>query len=296
VVRACALLEQNDTDNGRRLIEHFGHDMVQVRDVGPHIWTGTHWEPEGAAEAFARLAQRTAKRISLEAFYIDHTEEERATVQAAEAVDTKLLNADGRSLDAEKRAAQALARQLVSAADEAAASLRRRRSDRRRFAIASGNTQKLEGMIKQAAVHHTLPPEAMDADPLVINVLNGTLRLVKEWTREVDPDCPDPNVTRYIDVVRWRVRLDPHQRGDHIAKLMQVNYDPSAVCPKWDAFLVKFQPQESVRLFLRLFFGYAMTGLTGIRYVAEAPRPDVLRVALHLASRPVSGEPARHRT
>lgn len=249
ILAACAREPQNDIGNARRLRMHFGADMLNVREVGPHAWARTHWEAEGAGEAFQRFAQATAERIALETPFLDFTKEEARAIAAFD----ELMPAP----DPEKREPARLA--IEAAAGAAKASRSKRRGDRRKYSISSGNTARLTGMIAQALPHITVAPEALDADPLAINVLNGTLRIVKEKIEDLE--CPDPDEKRYI--TRWRVRLDPHDRADRIAKVLPVTYDPKARYPKWLKFLVRFQPNRRVRRFLQRFHGYALTGMMG---------------------------------
>lgn len=251
VLRVCAGFDENDTGNGERLFAHSGRDIINVRDVGPHIWIRTHWSAAGADEALDRLAQETAKRIAREAFYLEHTKAEAEAIEAADGVETSILASDGRSLDAHGK----LKKHLAKKAAEAEEALAKRQHGRRQFAIASGNSPKITGMIARALPHKTHAPEELDADPMAVNLRNGTLR----FCRILDPDCPDPDVERLC----WGVRLDAHARTDLISKVMPVDYDPDAECPAWTQFMERFQPDERVRRFLRAFHGYAITGLMG---------------------------------
>jgi len=252
VAAACSRLAQNDTGNGHRFIAWFGRRMLNVRDVGEHVWCGSHWQPEGGKEAWQRYAQTTAERIAIEALYIEGSRADVALIASAE----PLAGKDPDDLTDSER-------DILRLAGQAEDRLAKRRGDRRKFAVSSGNTSRISGMIAQAVPHMTVAPEEMDRDPLAINVLNGTVRLVKEVTEEEDPDCPDPDVVRLHKVTRWRVRLDPHNREDRISKVMPVAYDPKAKCPKWLAFMERFQPTEPIRRFLQLWHGYGLTGLMG---------------------------------
>ena len=76
---------------------------------------------------------------------------------------------------------------------------------------------------------------ALDADPAVLNVSNGT-----------------------IDLLTGRLR--PHRAADLLTKQSPVVYDPAAVCPQWAAFLARVLPDEAVRAFVQRLAGYALLG------------------------------------
>lgn len=82
-------------------------------------------------------------------------------------------------------------------------------------------------------------PDALDRDPFLLNVGNGTIEL-----RSGD--------------------LRPHNRGDLLTKLADVAYDPAATCPRWDAFLDRVTDgRADLGAFLQRAIGYALTGSTG---------------------------------
>lgn len=78
--------------------------------------------------------------------------------------------------------------------------------------------------------------EKLDADPWLLNVLNGT-----------------------IDLRTGELRS--HRRQDLCTRIVPVAYDPEAKAPTWDKFLEKVQPDEAVRGYLARRMGYAATGL-----------------------------------
>ena len=80
--------------------------------------------------------------------------------------------------------------------------------------------------------------DALDADPWVLNVLNGTIDL-KTGT------------------------LRPHRREDLLTKIVPVKSEPDAPALRWEKFLEEVQPDPAVRTFLHRFAGYALTGQTG---------------------------------
>ncbi|SEQ33623.1 putative DNA primase/helicase [Faunimonas pinastri] len=239
---------QNDTGNARRLRTWFGDDILNVRDVGQHVWAGAHWDAQGGDEAMQRYAQIVAERIVAEADVLAAMPWEETAIEAGRMAEKKAVHdRDESDLTA------------IEAAKVARKALGGRKTGRRKFAISCGNTSRLNGMIAQALPHCTVAPDDLDVEPLAMNVRNGTLRMVKV----ADPECPDPDATREI----WQVRLDPHRRDDRISKLMPVAYDPEATCPTWAAFMERFQPNPGIRRFLQVYHGLALTGIVEQAFV-----------------------------
>lgn len=254
-VEASVAEPLNDTGNGKRLLHHFRDDILNVREIGWHVWAGTHWEKDGAGEGVERFAQVTAARIALEADLLAATPREAAAIEAGAKAEAELLELRKIAmLSEEQRAREAELERAMSRADYARAELQKRKSARRKYAVSSGNGGKIESMIKRALPHRTIAPPELDRDPLAFNVENGTLRFVQER----DEECPDPDTIR----LKWSVRLDPHDRADLISKVAPVVFDAGAACPEWDAFLAEVQPEARLRDFLRDYHGYALTGLT----------------------------------
>jgi len=116
-----------------------------------------------------------------------------------------------------------------------------------KHAIRSESEARIRAMISLGKSEPGIPvlPEALDADPWLFNLLNGTINL-KTGT------------------------LQPHNRADLITKLAPVVYDPAATAPTFDAFLARILPSESLRQFVQRAAGYSLTGDT---------REDVLLIA-----------------
>ena len=74
---------QNDTGNGKRLLNHFGSRILYVHNIGWHAWTGRRWEGERGLEVATRYAQLTASRIALEAGAMVACPTEQRAVEAA---------------------------------------------------------------------------------------------------------------------------------------------------------------------------------------------------------------------
>lgn len=91
---------------------------------------------------------------------------------------------------------------------------------------------------------------SFDADPLALNVLNGTLRFRRVWQ---------------ADRSRWKAewRLDPHAREDLMTKLAPVAFDRQAKSPIYDDMFVWAQPSKGMRRYLHQWGGLSMTGDMG---------------------------------
>jgi len=242
-VKQCVALEQNDTDNGKRLLIHFGHEILFVRDVGWHTYDGTRWCLQGGDEAVQKYAQKTAKRIAAEANFIILSDKQAKTVLEANLL-RKQGEPEGGFSDAQKA--------LLREADVLRARLAGMRANRIKFSISCGNSARLAGMIIQAKAHCTLEIDEMDADPLAFNVRNGTLYFLPgQW-------CDEDGYMHGM-----KIELRPHNRADKICKIAPVVYDPHAVAKKFDANMNLFQPDVSIRTFKQTYFGLALTGLTG---------------------------------
>lgn len=117
------------------------------------------------------------------------------------------------------------------------------------WAKASESAAKLgciAGIARQLAGYGmTVQPEQLDRNPYLINCANGTLELIHE------PDAPEP----------WaELRLRPHDPRDLITRLVPVDYQPKAKCPRYDRFLERVQPSEEMRAFLHRWGGLSLTG------------------------------------
>ena len=240
---ACAGLEQNDTDNGARLLAHFGEELLHVREIGWHQWDGRIWRRQGGDEAATVYAQRTAKRIHAEVPLLEHLPHETRIIAAAE----PLRGRKTADLSKEERDA-------VEAADDAIGALKGRRRSLHKHATTSGNSGRITAMIAQALPHKSVATDAIDADPMLFNVENCTLR----FSKIEDPDNPGDERPNWCLKVEER----PHDRADRLTKMAPVIYDPTATCPRFEAFMAKFQPDPSPREYLQTFHGLALTGLS----------------------------------
>jgi putative DNA primase/helicase len=246
IVRACALLDQNDTDNAARLLKHFGDELLFVREIGWHGWTGTHWRCEDGEHLAELRAQETARRIKLEAYVIEPSPGDKRLIEQGETLAGKP------DLTDEQKA-------TLRAAAEAEMRLARRRKSRRDFGVSSGNRARTVSMLSQAKPRCAVAPADIDAHAYLFNVANGTLVFRRTVTEVEDPDQAGevPVMVRRIEA---HVALSPHAQDDRIAKIADLVYEPAARSPRWLDFLERYQPDPAQRRFLQIAAGAGMIG------------------------------------
>jgi putative DNA primase/helicase len=104
----------------------------------------------------------------------------------------------------------------------------------------SESESRLKAMVNLAATEPeiAIKPNVLDCDPLLFNVLNGTLDLRTGTLRDHDPE-------------------------DFITKLAPVEFGPEATCPRWGGFLDRiFGGDEELIQFVQRAVGYSLTGST----------------------------------
>ena len=104
---------------------------------------------------------------------------------------------------------------------------------------AKAESAKMRAAVLTLASHEEpvqLMPESLDADPWLLNAKNGTVDLRTG-------------------------KLTPHDPKKLLSKRTVAEYDPDAVCPVWDAFLLKiFGGDLELVTFVQRAVGYSLTG------------------------------------
>jgi putative DNA primase/helicase len=252
--------ELNDLGNAKRLIRLaggvFGDDdevllsgarLLYLRDHGWIAFDGRRWNLAHGQAMARKLAHKVAEGLFGQAKALDdHLAGKKG--REAPADDAPAPVEASATSEAERREAALDAARSTSATKAKKERTPPQVAEFYEFSRASGNAGRTAAMLAQAESYLLVELEAFDPDPLVLNVRNGTLR----WVNSGQGRKPD-----------WTLRFMPaHDPADRITRLMEVDYYPEAKAPKWDGSLVKWQPTEPMREFLRRIMGYSVTGDT----------------------------------
>jgi putative DNA primase/helicase len=192
-----------DLGNARRLLRGHGADLrFSATAGGWFVWDGERWRVDQTGEA-PRRARSVPRMIFL-------------------------------------KAARMLARVGDAPDKEARDRLCKRADALRKHAIKSESERALKALLAIAQAEPGIPvlPDALDADPWLLNVRNGTLNL-RTGT------------------------LQAHRREDLITKIVPIHHDARATCPTWLAFLDRvLGGSAGLASFLQKAVGYALTGET----------------------------------
>jgi putative DNA primase/helicase len=206
-----AFYPQTDLGNAERFCERNRGKLLWCPAIGWLFWDGKRWDRDDADEQVKIAEHQTVRGIQNE-----------AAALAKSAFDHVAKTVKGKSGAKELLASDVLA--AWGRASEAAA--------------------RLTPICRRAAPYLCVKPAALDADPLRINCVNGTLAVRRPAT-DAGGD--------YISFL-------PHDPADLITKLAPVNYDPAATCPIYDEFIAYVQPNADIRRFLHQWGGLSLTG------------------------------------
>lgn len=249
----------NDLGNGRRFVIHFGEDVLFVSQVGWFVWDGTRWrkDDEISRDVSPLIRGRAQKMSALIAREIDHLQpskrdrkligEERELRQRQAEIEASPGHAGDETLQAELGHIAGRLRAIDVALKGHRTLIGRRLTHARN----AGNSGPMSNMIHEARVMLARSVDEMDRGTLSVNTLSGVLQFKRQG--------PDPKEGMVSAV--GEVALIPHDRMQLLTKVMPVEYDPEACCPRFDAFLEEIQPNIEIRRFLQRWFGLSMTGV-----------------------------------
>lgn len=251
----------NDTGNGQRFVLYYGDDIMFVPRVGWHVFDGKRWKldpDQNATRSKAQLVQHRIveeiRHLTLDVWQVAEIAKEpslRAAFDELLAIEDKERSPD------QKIKFDDLAAQL-----KFITGLKDRRSkmkgEHRTFAKSSGNSGKIDAMMKEGSVHLAREIEDLDSDPLTINTESGILR----FTVDGGDGAGFSKVATFgLEEHAREASVTGQNRPQYITKMIAAEYDPKAKCPNFDAFLERVQPDQEIRSFLQRWFGLSLSGL-----------------------------------
>jgi putative DNA primase/helicase len=262
LTRECAFRPLTDLGNLERFLARSGEDFLYVEAWGWLAWDGRRWNREMALPLLARAAQATVRAIQAEADFV-----RSSGVQLVDEDELRrLMSADDDDEDSTSRKARikqllrqrTVARRVPDHGGERLDSIVQVKSNGEIVLYSDklaawGRTSESSAHIAclgkpdLAGARCAALPIEFDADPLLLNVMNGTIVFLR----------PEPE--RGFDAA-WSIR--EHRREDRNTKVCGVAHDSAAKCARFDAFLAKVQPDPEMRDFLDIWAGYNALGLS----------------------------------
>lgn len=220
-----AWLDLSDLGNAERFEIHAGGLLRHVEGKGWIAYDGRCWSfTEGLRQA-TLLAHKVAKGLG----------DELAALRAVEddEIEAKLW--------------RTCSRRMIDDRIEALG----------KHSVVSGNRNKTQGMMQQAAALLDIHMDAFDRDPFALNLRNGTLRfrMVERQKR------PDDAGADWRAREQWRCELLAHDPADMISRLFECDHDAHAACPQWLTRLETVQPEPDQRALMQQMHGYALLGV-----------------------------------
>ena len=240
----------NDFGNGQRFVTWFGDQVMWVPRVAWFTWSGKVWleDPDGIATR--RMAQQVAGLIAKETRWLEIPPRDAELLAQEEAIATELVALSRRS-KAEKTDAEMIREASLKKMTARIGKLKTGEHSvigrRLAFAQASGNSGRIDAVLKEGGIALAQDIEALDAVEMDVNTESGVLRFSVSGG-------PDQGFSRTADV-----QLLPHDRAHLMTKMMPVVYDPAATCPQFDAFFAEVQPDPAMRAFILRWLGLSMT-------------------------------------
>jgi putative DNA primase/helicase len=232
LTQECAFRPQTDLGNLERFLARYGDDFLYVEQWGWLAWDGRRWNRDMAVSLLGHAVQRTMRAIQEEAKFI-----RGSGWKPAEA---PLLQKDAERPQGLDYIAKYKGKEPIAFSATIAA-----------WGRTSEGAGHINCIAKLAEARLSARPADFDADPLLLNVQNGTL----EFRR---PGAGSGAAAELRD----------HRREDRITKIGNAAYDPRADCSRYDEFLIGVQPDPEMRDFLDTWAGYNALGLADAQKMA----------------------------
>lgn len=264
----CSALDHSDTDNARRLIDYFPDRLLVMQAAGVSggdrlIWSGRHWDIDNGEAGAALLAQQVGDMIQREADVMAATDYEKRMIDAGGVAEIELdglLAIPEAKLNDENRQRIKECREVILNGKAAKRALASRKVAHRKFGVTSKNATRLRAMLECASPRLRKPIHEFNASALSVATMTHTLH----FHQEVDTDCPDPDIKRWVS----RIEARPgHKQSDYITALVPVAYDDKATAAIFTAWIEKMMPDAEARRTLQQYCGVSLLGVPLQRFM-----------------------------
>lgn len=285
--RVCARFPMTDLGNAERFVHRHGQDFRFCAEMGWFRWDGRRWlllgeEPKQLPPEVMQAIFATMRAIKNEAKLVRASGERPETPAhlAGEA-----LAAFEREHAAKMDFVVDFKRNVPVMYSDKLAEWARSSEAAGKIAAAGALAKSMGALVARV--------DDFDRERMAINVLNGTLRLERARRKRVldeGPQAPGggppsalassaqsapggqsalrPDGPKSEWHTVWVMKLHPHDRGDFITKLADVEYREGARSPVYEDFLAVVQPKPEMRRFLAQWGGLSLTGFTGEQKLA----------------------------
>lgn len=238
VDRECGLFAMTDLGNAERFQRRHGWRFRFCNELGWFVWDGRRWE------LLSEEKDKVPGKVTLAVFDTVRAIGNEAAAIEASGIPTE-LDPDASDEEVAENAGRLNRFIRWKGSGDSAVAIYHA-DELRAHAKSSEGAQRIGSIANLAKAFPgiAIRADAMDADRMAINVLNGTLRIVMVDGKPV-------------------IRRDDHRPKDLISKVANVIYDPKATAPQYDAFLATVQPDAAMRRFLHQWGGLSLTGDIG---------------------------------
>lgn len=221
--RRCADFATTDLGNAERFAVRFKTKILWCPALGWLVWDGRRYAIDAAEELVKEAEHQTVRFIQDEARVIEQEARSLGPDAAPGDDSDAALGPDDVKERKERLLKHAKALRIWGRKSEA--------------------NKGLSVIARNAKPYLRVDVRSLNADPMKLNVLNGTLAFDRE-------------IAGYIE-------LRPHNPADLITRLAPVEYQPDAACPAYDTFTARVQPDAEMRAFLHRWAGYSLTADAG---------------------------------
>ncbi len=248
VDRACAKLAMTDLGNAERFFRRHGWRFRFCPELGWFAWDGRRWE------LLSEEKDKVPGKVSLAVFDTVRAIRHEADLVAASGLREEVPDDAPEEVRA---AALDFIYRWKGAGDNKVpiyfSEMLRGHAESSEGASRLGCIANLVKSFDAIAIRS----DAMDADRMAVNVLNGTLRLTQSGKRWTVVEGVMKQVTMGD---RWGAILTEHRPTDLISKVAHVEFKPGAACDVYEDFLATVQPDPKMRRFLHQWGGLSLTG------------------------------------